>query len=104
MSLSTIVSDLGRAQMGTAVPSTVTDDDLDACIRDLIVKDAKKRAERYGQHGIKAYLAQNLCVPLKTCSPTCLLTSFTEIAMHQSPTNGFCPLLFEAQMNTTRVS
>lgn len=60
MSLSSIVSDLRRAQMGSAVSSQVTDEDLDACIKELLLKDAKKREARYGQSGIKAYLSHNL--------------------------------------------
>lgn len=46
--------------MGTSVSNTVTDEDLDRHIKDLLVKDAKKRAEQYGQKGIRAYLSNNL--------------------------------------------
>lgn len=55
-SLSSVVSTLVRASMGTAVSSTVTDEDLDRHVADLILKEAKQKAERYGQDGIRAYL------------------------------------------------
>lgn len=54
--LSSVVSNLVRASMGTAVPSTVTDEDLDRHVAELILKEAKQKAERYGQDGIRAYL------------------------------------------------
>jgi hypothetical protein len=54
------VSDLVRAQMGTAVSGSVTDDDLDLHVKELLVKEAKKRAEKYGQTGIRAYLASSM--------------------------------------------
>ncbi len=46
--------------MGTSVSSTVTDEDLDRHVAELLIKDAKKRAERYGQQGIRAYLSSQL--------------------------------------------
>ena len=55
-SLSSVVSNLVRASMGSAVSNTVTDEDLDRHVADLILKEAKKKAERYGQDGIRAYL------------------------------------------------
>ena len=42
--------------MGTAVQSTVTDEDLDHHVAQLILKEAKKKAEGYGKYGIRAYL------------------------------------------------
>ncbi|KAJ3991590.1 hypothetical protein F5050DRAFT_1581152 [Lentinula boryana] len=59
-SLSSVVSDLVRASMGTSVAPTVTDEELDKHVRELLIRDAKKRAERYGQQGIRAYLASGL--------------------------------------------
>ncbi|KAJ3786678.1 hypothetical protein GGU10DRAFT_266462 [Lentinula aff. detonsa] len=59
-SLSSVVSDLVRASMGTSISPTVTDEELDKHVRDLLIRDAKKRAERYGQQGIRAYLASGL--------------------------------------------
>ncbi|KAK7040192.1 hypothetical protein VNI00_009998 [Paramarasmius palmivorus] len=59
-SLSSVVSTLVRAQMGSSVSQTVTDDDLDRHVRELLVRDAKKRAEKYGQQGIRAYLSSGL--------------------------------------------
>jgi hypothetical protein len=42
--------------MGTSVSNTVTDDDLDRHVAELILKEAKQKAERYGKDGIRAYL------------------------------------------------
>ncbi|RDB28365.1 hypothetical protein Hypma_016113 [Hypsizygus marmoreus] len=55
-SLSSVVSDLVRASMGSSVSGMVTDEDLDRHVAELILKEAKKKAERYGQHGIRAFL------------------------------------------------
>ena len=63
-SLSSVVSDLVRAQMGTSVSSSVTDEDLDRHVAELILKEAKKKAEQYGQHGISAYLPQSVNLSL----------------------------------------
>ncbi|KAF8807883.1 hypothetical protein BYT27DRAFT_7338509 [Phlegmacium glaucopus] len=59
-SLSSVVSNLVRASMGTSISNMVTDDDLDRHVAELIVKEAKKKAERYGQQGIRAYISSNL--------------------------------------------
>ena len=57
-SLSSVVSDLVRAQVGTAATSMVTDEDLDRHVAELILKEAKQKAERYGKDGIRAFLPQ----------------------------------------------
>jgi hypothetical protein len=57
-SLSSVVSGLVRAQMGTSVSTSITDEDLDRHVAELILKEAKKKAEQYGQQGISAYLPQ----------------------------------------------
>ena len=59
-SLSSVVSNLVRASMGTSISNMVTDDDLDRHVAELIVKEAKRKAERYGQQGIRAYISSNL--------------------------------------------
>jgi hypothetical protein len=59
-SLSSVVSGLVRAQMGTSLSSSVTDEDLDRHVAELILKEAKKKAEQYGQQGIRAYLTQSV--------------------------------------------
>ena len=62
-SLSAVVSDLVRAQMGNSVSNTITDEDLDRTVAELIVKEAKQKAERYLQDGVRAYLPhQESCV------------------------------------------
>ncbi|KAJ7170223.1 hypothetical protein C8R46DRAFT_896615 [Mycena filopes] len=55
-SLSSVVSNLVRASMGTSVSSQVTNEELDKHVAELILKEAKKKAERFGQDGIRAYL------------------------------------------------
>ncbi|TFK26762.1 hypothetical protein FA15DRAFT_667041 [Coprinopsis marcescibilis] len=77
-SLSSVVSNLVRAQMGSTLAPTVTDEDLDRHIAELILKEAKTKVERYNQQGIRALITSNnnLCVspplpsyPCYTCSP-----------------------------------
>jgi hypothetical protein len=56
-SLSSVVSQLVRASMGQSVGSTVTDEDLDRHVAELILKEAKQKEEKYlGKQGIRAYL------------------------------------------------
>ncbi|KAG1889680.1 uncharacterized protein F5891DRAFT_1186164 [Suillus fuscotomentosus] len=55
-SLSSVVSNLVRASMGTAVSPSITDDDLDRHVAELILREAKQKAESYGTVGIRAYL------------------------------------------------
>ncbi|OJA11872.1 hypothetical protein AZE42_03260 [Rhizopogon vesiculosus] len=55
-SLSSVVSNLVRASMGTSVTPSITDEDLDRHVAELILKEAKQKAESYGRLGIKAYL------------------------------------------------
>ena len=62
-SLSSVVSSLVRAQMGSSLPSNVTDEDLDRHVADLILKEAKKKSEQYDKQGIRAYLPQSVHPP-----------------------------------------
>jgi hypothetical protein len=48
--------------MGTSVSNMVTDEELDRHVAELILKDAKKKAERYGQHGVRAFLTNGTFV------------------------------------------
>ncbi len=57
-SLSTVVSGLVRASVGASVPSSVTDDELDKAVAELILKEAKQKAERYLKDGVQAYLPE----------------------------------------------
>ncbi|EPQ60044.1 hypothetical protein GLOTRDRAFT_134807 [Gloeophyllum trabeum ATCC 11539] len=57
-------------QLNTAVTSydgswrgTVTDEDLDRHVAELILKEAKKKAERYASEGVRAYLPESSNVP-----------------------------------------
>ncbi|KAG6380711.1 hypothetical protein JVT61DRAFT_5089 [Boletus reticuloceps] len=54
--LSSVVSSLVRASVGTSVLSTVPDEDLDKHVAELILKEAKQKAESYSKLGVKAYL------------------------------------------------
>ena len=40
--------------------SGIHEDDLDRHVAELILKEAKKKAEKYSQHGIRAYLRNNM--------------------------------------------
>ena len=42
--------------MGTSVSTTVPDEDLDKHVAELILKEAKQKADNYSKLGIKAYL------------------------------------------------
>ena len=55
-SLSSVVSGLVRAQMGSSVSNNVQDDEVDRYVQELILKEAKQKAEQYGSLGIQAYL------------------------------------------------
>lgn len=70
--LSSVVSNLVRAQMGSSVTSTVQDDDLDRHVAELILKEAKQKAERYRQDGIRAYLARKY-VHCQFSEPRCCM-------------------------------
>lgn len=55
-SLSSVVSNLVRAQLGTSLSSEVPDDDLDKHVADLILREAKQKEEKYlGKEGVRAY-------------------------------------------------
>ncbi|KAL4067242.1 hypothetical protein V8B97DRAFT_941868 [Scleroderma yunnanense] len=54
-SLSAVVSNLVRASMGTSVSANVPDEDLDKHVAELILKEAKQKAEGYAKLGIQAY-------------------------------------------------
>ena len=69
--LSSVVSNLVRAQMGASVEPTITDDDLDRHVAELILKEAKQKAERYGKDGIRAYLARKYVHHASYASATC---------------------------------
>ena len=93
-SLSSVVSGLVRAQMGASVSSTVTDEDLDRHVADLILKEAKKKAEQYGKQGISAYLPQSVHLLLFSMIPFLLNIPVKNIidqrATSQSRTSVFC--------------
>ncbi|CAE6472860.1 unnamed protein product [Rhizoctonia solani] len=57
-SLNNVVNSLVRASMGASVSPTVTDEDLDRHVAELILKEAKTKAEKYAKEGISAYLPQ----------------------------------------------
>jgi hypothetical protein len=57
-SLSSVVSSLVRAQMGSSVGPTVSEADLDRHVAELILKEAKQKAQRYAELGISAYVAE----------------------------------------------
>lgn len=106
-SLSTVVSNLVRAQMGSAVSSTVTDEDLDRHIAELILKEAKQKAEKYGREGVKAYLPHSGWYVYSTTTLSAFLKLCIDLvgrrATHPRPTSGSYHLLFGVQMTTTKL-
>lgn len=64
-SLSSVVSNLVRAQMGSSLPANTLDDELDRRVADLILKEARQKEARYAQTG--SYTSQTyveLCIQL----------------------------------------
>jgi hypothetical protein len=55
-SLSSVVSNLVRASMGSSISDNVADEDLDRHVAELILKEAKQKGDRYNTEGIRAYL------------------------------------------------
>jgi hypothetical protein len=55
-SLSSVVSDVVRASMESSGSGTITEEDLDRHVGELILREAKRKAEQYAIHGIRAYL------------------------------------------------
>jgi hypothetical protein len=106
-SLSSVVSSLLRAQMGASVSTSVTYEDLDRHVAELILKEAKKKAEQYDKQGIRAYLPQYVqffLYLLLTLPVTLTIQLSGKRVMYQRRTSGFFPLLFAIQTTTTRVS
>ena len=68
-SLSTVVSGLVRASVGASIPNSVTDEELDKAVAELILKEAKQKAERYLQYGVQAYLPdpEYVLTPFVSC-------------------------------------
>lgn len=50
-SLSSVVSNLVRAQMGGSIPADTLDDELDKRVAELILKEARQKEARYVQTG-----------------------------------------------------
>jgi len=92
--------------MGSSVSNKVTDEELDRHVAELILKDAKKKAERYGQHGVRAFLANNaMCVFLRLYEEVHgLIIISGQTVTHHGLTSDFCRPSFEAQMIITRLS
>ena len=110
-SLSSVVSSLVRAQMGATLPSAVTDEDLDRHVAELILKEAKKKAEQYDKQGIHAYLPQSvhlstLPFPSVSIHPFQLILTchLDKRAMSQKRTNAFSRPSFAIRTITTRAS
>ncbi|KAG8998737.1 hypothetical protein FRB90_012248 [Tulasnella sp. 427] len=55
-SLSSVVSNLVRAQLGASISSKVTDEDLDKHVADLLLQEANQKEQKYfGKEGVRAY-------------------------------------------------
>lgn len=103
--LSSVVSNLVRASMGSSVSGTVADDDLDKHVAELILKEAKQKAEKYAQQGIRAYLPAHEQVSIALIIYYMLLTCLTVLTVtSQRRTNGFCRPSSGIRMSTIRQS
>lgn len=71
--------------MGSSVSDSVADDDLDRHVAELILKEAKQKAERYGSEGYKAYLPGN------TWYVACLLSYSRAITDHTGRSESNAP-------------
>jgi len=105
-SLSAVVSNLVRASMGTSVSATVPDEDLDKHVAELILKEAKQKAESYAKFGVQAYF------PTTYVYPTTILSLLYSVEHHTldltrtllAQTNAFSLPLYGARMTITRLS
>lgn len=73
--------------MGASSSNSATEEDLDRHVAELIVREAKKKAELYMQSGIRAYTTNNLYVThlfIPTSEPK---ISLVLTAMYQRPIN-----------------
>jgi hypothetical protein len=50
-SLSNVVSGLVRAQMGSSIPRSTLDEELDKRVAELILKEARQKEAKYGRTG-----------------------------------------------------
>jgi hypothetical protein len=53
--LDIVVNQLVRASVG-GVPSTISDEDLDKYVADLVLKEAAAKNKQYNKEGVRAYL------------------------------------------------
>lgn len=68
-SLSSIVSNLVRAQAGASA-SAIPDDELDRHVADLLLKEASEKQKAWGTQGTRAYLDDDECVAPPLPSPS----------------------------------
>jgi hypothetical protein len=54
------VSQLVRASMGSAIPETVSNEELDRHVAELILQEAKQKEDQYEELGLRAYLPAKL--------------------------------------------
>ncbi|CAG8759959.1 2662_t:CDS:2, partial [Racocetra persica] len=54
--LDIVVNQLVRASVGGNIPSSLSDEDLDKYVADLIMKEASAKNKLYNKEGIRAYL------------------------------------------------
>ena len=103
--LSSVVSNLVRASMGASVSSSVTDQDLDKHVAELILKEAKQKAEKYAQQGIRAYLPAHSYVSALSLCTLCIHGDGTALRpIFPRPTSGSFHLSYGIRMNIIRRS
>lgn len=100
-SLSNVVSSLVRAQVGSSIPENTLDEELDKRVAELILKEARKKEERYGRTGSHSPQLYDIFVVVEIYSD--LLIKTTGLAMRRRQTSASCPRSSREQMNTTRL-
>ena len=56
------VSSLVRASLGASIPDSISNEELDRHVAELILQEAKQKEERYVDLGFRAYLPAKLYV------------------------------------------
>jgi hypothetical protein len=58
--LNDAVSQLVRASMGTVISDSLSNEELDRHVAELILQEAKQKEERYEELGLRAYIPAKL--------------------------------------------
>jgi hypothetical protein len=98
-SLQQAVSQLLRASMGSSVPDSIPNEELDRHVAELILQEAKQKEDRYEELGLRAYLPAKLWMRWLASDHT-FWRSPVQRMSHLRLINDFCPVLSKVRMNT----